>query len=68
MSEFGDKARTIAVVRRRSAVRVREGHDAAGNPFKAVTDEGGNTVTEWNDHQDVTIMAQHVTAKATTED
>jgi|WetSurMetagenome_2_1015567.scaffolds.fasta_scaffold1193604_2 hypothetical protein len=68
MSEFGDKVRTVAVIRGRSTPRIREGRDAAGNPFRAVTDERGNTVTEWDDHHDVTIRAPRITAKATAGD
>lgn len=68
MSEFGDKARTIAVIGRRSRPRVQEGHDAHGRPFKAVTDGLGHTTTEWDDHQDVTIRAQPVSVTATIED
>lgn len=66
MSDFRDKVLTLSLLAGRSAPRVREGRDQSGQRFRATTDEHGNTVTEWDDHQDVTIRAQSVTTKAIT--
>ncbi len=59
------KLRSLAVIGRRTRDRVVEGrsHPETGVPFKATTDELGNTVTEHNvkgDRQDVLIRAQTV--------
>jgi hypothetical protein len=64
MSDFADKVRTIQLSRGRGTPRTQVGRDPDGNRFRATTDELGNTVTEWDDHQDVTIRAQSVTTKA----
>jgi hypothetical protein len=55
--------------RGRTRNRVREGRDATGDRFKAVTDELGNTVTQrGNDRQDVTIRAPRVAVTATAKE
>lgn len=64
MSDFRDKVLTLSLLTGGSAPKVREGRDQSGQRFRATTDEHGNTTTEWDDHQDVTIRAQSVTAKA----
>lgn len=56
-----DRMRSIGVISRRSGDRVREGRDADGRRFKAVTDELGNTVTQrGGDRQDVTIRPPQI--------
>lgn len=70
MSNFGDKIKTIGFVR--SSTRTRpsatSGMDSSGRRYLAVTDELGNTVTEWDDHQDVTIQASPITVTTITRD
>jgi len=72
LSEFADKARTIGVISKRTRPQVVEGrqHPESGQPFKAVTDELGNTVTEHSaagaapgvsDRQDVNVHPKAVT-------
>lgn len=64
-----DKLRSIGAIARRSGDRVREGRDASGDRYKAVTDELGNTVTQRaGDRQDVTINAPHVVTRARTSE
>lgn len=48
----------------RSRDRVREGRDARGR-YKATTDQLGNTTTERDDRQDVTINAPRIVAATT---
>jgi hypothetical protein len=65
------RLRSIGYLSRgRTRARVQEGreHAETGKPWKATTDEAGNTVTEHgaagsgvSDRQDVNIMAPHVT-------
>jgi hypothetical protein len=61
-----DKLRSIGVISQRTKERVREGkaHPDSGRPYKATTDEVGNTVTEHSapgrapgvsDRQDVNV-------------
>jgi hypothetical protein len=66
-----DKLRSIGFVSRRTGSRSRSGreHPDSGLPFKATTDELGNTVTEHGDpgsgvsaRQDVTIRPETVRA------
>jgi hypothetical protein len=63
--------RSVAVLSRRTRPAVREGraHPESGRPFKAVTDELGNTVTEHSapgrapgvsDRQDVNVRPETV--------
>jgi hypothetical protein len=54
-SSFREKALTIGVIGRRSGNVVSDGVNASGERYKATTDELGNTVTEYNSRQDVTI-------------
>lgn len=69
-----EKMRSIGVISRRTRARVIEGraHHDSGRPFKAVTDEAGNTVTEHSaagaapgvsDRQDVDIHPTAITLK-----
>jgi hypothetical protein len=69
-----DKLRSIGHISRRTGSRSRSGreHPESGLPFKAVTDELGNTVTEHgkagsgvSGRQDVNIQAQPVTGFGT---
>jgi hypothetical protein len=67
------RLRSIGYLSRgRTRARVREGreHPESGKPFRAVTDDLGNTVTEHgprgsgvSDRQDVLIEAPHVTGE-----
>ena len=70
MSVDLERLRSVGVISRRARDRVTGGrvHPESGLPFKAVTDELGNTVTEHgkagagvSSRQDVTISAPHVT-------
>jgi hypothetical protein len=74
MSDFSNKVRTIGVITRISKPTVREGkaHPDSGRPYKATTDEAGNTVTEHSapgpapgvsDRQDVTVRPETITIK-----
>jgi len=54
-SSFRKKALTIGIIGRRSGNVVSDGVDTFGERYKATTDELGNTVTEYDSHQDVTI-------------
>lgn len=52
MSEFSDKIRSVGYLsggRTRSRDTSGRSHPESGKPFKAVTDELGNTVTEHSD-------------------
>lgn len=62
MSEFSDKIRTIGVIGSCSRPHATDGRDQQGRRYRATTDELGNTTTEYDDHQDVTIRAATVTA------
>ncbi len=74
MSEFSDKIRTIGYLSRgRSRPREASGrsHPDSGKPWKAITDEAGNTVTEHGDpgsgtscRQDVEIRPGVIEGKA----
>jgi hypothetical protein len=60
---FAEKVRTIGYLSGgRTRDRVREDRAADGQRRKHVTDELGNTVTQWarNDRQDVLIRAKPV--------
>jgi hypothetical protein len=74
VSEFSDKIKTVGVLRggrTRSREETGREHPDSGKPYKAVTDELGNTVTEHSDpgsgvscRQDVEIrpaLVQHRT-------
>lgn len=73
MSEFSEKLKTIGVLRGgRSRDKVQSGreHPDSGKPFRAVTDQAGNTVTEHGDpgsgvscRQDVEIRPDIVRAR-----
>jgi len=63
MSEFGDKVKTIAIIGCRTRPKVTSGTTKTGEPFKATTDELGNTVTEYAERQDVTIRPDAVNLK-----
>lgn len=65
------KLRTLGVLRRgRTRAHIAEGRRPANDPgvdagqrFKAVTDELGNTVTESANRQDVRIQAPHLSTR-----
>ncbi len=71
---YRDKLLTIGVISKRTRDHVVEGrsHPESGQPYKAVTDELGNTVTEHggrgvtgvSDRQDVQIRPAPVVLKA----
>ncbi len=71
---YRDRLLTVGVISRRTRDRVEEGrsHPESGQPWKAVTDELGNTVTEHGGHgatgvsarQDVQIRPAPVVLKA----
>lgn len=73
MSEFADKIRTIGYLRGgRTRSREQSGreHPESGKPYRSVTDELGNTVTEHSDpgsgvscRQDVEIRPDVVQAR-----
>jgi len=55
---FREKALTIGVIGKRTKSIVLDGLDDNGERYKSVTDELGNTVTEYTDRQNVTICPQ----------
>ena len=70
MNAYREKLLSVGVIARRARDRVIEGreHLDSGHPFKTVTDELGNMVTEHgargtgvSERQDVAINAPHVT-------
>lgn len=62
--EWLEKLRSIRAISRRSGDQVREGRDADGHRYKAVTDELGHTVTQRaGDRQDVTIRPKTIRRK-----
>jgi hypothetical protein len=66
-NEYTEKLRSLAVISRRTRPTVVDGRRPdndpgvdAGRRCKATTDEAGNTVTESDNRQDVTIRPQTV--------
>lgn len=73
MSEFAEKVRSLGVISRRTRDQVREGRRSerdlgvdAGKPFKATTDELGNTIVESANRQDVRVKAPHIRMQSIT--